>query len=169
MSIIRMKYPFLDEIAKNAKEHLPEEACGLIAGSEDENGRLIIKVYYLTNTDHAEDHFTMDPKEQLAAIKDMRANGLKPLGNWHSHPSSPSRPSDEDIKLAYDPNASYMIMSLMAENPVINSFHIEGGRSRKRIYEYILMNITSKSYVNVLSRSESCKEKSASSKMAFLF
>ena len=110
MSIIRMKYPFLDEIAKYAKEHLPEEACGLIAGSEDENGRLITKVYYLTNTDHAEDHFTMDPKEQLAAIKDMRANGLKPLGN-----------------------------------------------------------ITSKSYVNVLSRSESCKEKSASSKMAFLF
>ena len=125
MSIIRMKYPFLDEIAKYAKEHLPEEACGLIAGSEDENGRLITKVYYLTNTDHAEDHFTMDPKEQLAAIKDMRANGLKPLGNWHSHPSSPSRPSDEDIKLAYDPNASYMIMSLMAENPVINSFHIK--------------------------------------------
>ena len=156
MSIIRMKYPFLDEIAKYAKEHLPEEACGLIAGSEDENGRLITKVYYLTNTDHAEDHFTMDPKEQLAAIKDMRANGLKPLGNWHSHPSSPSRPSDEDIKLAYDPSASYMIMSFM-------------DRSRKRIYEYILMNITSKSYVNVLSRSESCKEKSASSKMAFLF
>ena len=47
MSIIRMKYPFLDEIAKYAKEHLPEEACGLIAGSEDENGRLITKVYYL--------------------------------------------------------------------------------------------------------------------------
>ena len=51
MSIIRMKYPFLDEIAKYAKEHLPEEACGLIAGSEDEIGRLITKVYYLTNTD----------------------------------------------------------------------------------------------------------------------
>ena len=164
MSIIRMKYPFLDEIAKYAKEHLPEEACGLIAGSEEENGRLITKVYYLTNTDHAEDHFTMDPKEQLAAIKDMRANGLKPLGNWHSHPSSPSRPSDEDIKLAYDPNASYMIMSLMATR-----FISRVDRSRKRIYEYILMNITSKSYVNVLSRSESCKEKSASSKMAFLF
>ena len=44
MSIIRMKYPFLDEIAKYAKEHLLEEACGLIAGSEDENGRLITKV-----------------------------------------------------------------------------------------------------------------------------
>ena len=25
-----------------------------------------------------------------------------PLGNWHSHPESPSRPSDEDKRLAYD-------------------------------------------------------------------
>ena len=27
MNIIRMEYPFLDEIVKYAKEHLPEEAC----------------------------------------------------------------------------------------------------------------------------------------------
>ena len=81
MAIIRMKYTLLDEIARYATGHLPEEACGLIAGSEDENGRLIEKVYYLTNVDHAENHFTLDPKEQLSAIKDMRANGLKPLGN----------------------------------------------------------------------------------------
>ena len=68
MAIIRMKYTLLDEIARYATGHLPEEACGLIAGSEDENGRLIEKVYYLTNVDHAEDHFTLDPKEQLSAI-----------------------------------------------------------------------------------------------------
>ena len=72
MTIIRMKYTLLDEIARYATGHLPEEACGLIAGSEDENGRFIEKVYYLTNVDHAEDHFTLDPKEQLSAIKDMR-------------------------------------------------------------------------------------------------
>ncbi len=67
----------------------------------------------------------------------MRAEGLKPLGNWHSHPESPSRPSVEDIKLAYDSKASYMILSLMAENPVLNSFHIEAGEYEKedlRIY-----------------------------------
>lgn len=77
MSIIRMKYPFYDEMAAYAREHFPEEACGLIAGSEDENGRLITKVYYLTNVDHAEDHFTLDPKEQLNAIKDMRGKRFK--------------------------------------------------------------------------------------------
>ena len=124
-------------ILEHAKSCVPEEACGLIAGIKNGDDKEIKKVYILTNIDHSNEHFSLDPKEQLAAVKDMRANGLVPLGNWHSHPSSPSRPSDEDIKLAYDPNASYMIMSLMAENPVINSFHIEGGQVTKedlRIY-----------------------------------
>ena len=77
MAIIRMKYTLLDEIARYATGHLPEEACGLIAGSEDENGRLIEKVYYLTNVDHAEDHFTLDPKEQLSAIKGYEGEWIK--------------------------------------------------------------------------------------------
>jgi proteasome lid subunit RPN8/RPN11 len=62
----------------------------------------------------------------------MRANGLIPLGNWHSHPESPSRPSEEDKRLAYDSKASYMILSLMdRENPVLNSFKIEGVNAEK--------------------------------------
>ena len=62
----------------------------------------------------------------MQAIKDMRANGWKPLGNWHSHPESPSRPSEEDKRLANDSSASYLILSLMDENePVLNAFHVE--------------------------------------------
>lgn len=132
MRIIRLDYRIYDDIVKYAKEHLPEEACGLIAGEEAEDGtRLIKKVYFLENIDHAQDHFTLDPKDQMQAIKDMRANGLKPLGNWHSHPESPSRPSEEDIRLSFDSKASYMILSLMAENPVLNSYHVENGNYEK--------------------------------------
>ena len=132
MRIIRADYRIYDDIVKYAKEHLPEEACGLIAGSEDEDGnRVIEKVYFLENIDHANDHFTLDPKDQMAAIKDMRALGLKQLGNWHSHPESPSRPSEEDIRLSFDSKASYMILSLMAENPVLNSYHVENGSYKK--------------------------------------
>lgn len=115
MAIIRMRDHFYDEIVNYAKEHLPEEACGLLAGVETGEGREIRKVYFLENKDHAEDHFTLDPRDQINAIRDMRANGLKPLGNWHSHPSSPSRPSVEDIRLAFDSKASYLILSLMAD------------------------------------------------------
>ncbi|MBP3761218.1 MAG: M67 family metallopeptidase [Ruminococcus sp.] len=120
-----------EKILAHAKNEAPVEACGLIAGEISGNDKIVKKVYILTNTDHAEEHFTIDPKEQLSAIKDMRANGLIPLGNWHSHPVSPSRPSDEDKRLAYDSSASYLILSLMNNQPVLNSFHIEGDKAEK--------------------------------------
>jgi len=49
-----------------------------------------------------------------------------PLGNFHSHPSTPARPSMEDIRLAYDPSASYLILSLAEEVPVLKAFGITG-------------------------------------------
>ena len=130
--MISMNKSDYELILEHAKSVVPEEACGLIAGSIEDGNKIIQKVYILTNSDHSHEHFTLDPKEQLAAVKDMRANGLTPLGNWHSHPESPSRPSEEDKRLAYDSKASYMILSLMEEDkPVLNSFHIEGDVSTK--------------------------------------
>ncbi len=121
-----------EKLLSHAEKQLPEEACGLIAGEETENGKIIRKVYLLTNIDHSREHFSLDPKEQLTAIKDMRANGFVPLGNWHSHPESPSRPSEEDKRLAYDSKASYMILSLMErEKPVLHSFRIAGNHVEK--------------------------------------
>ena len=130
--MIKISRADFQKMLDRAVSELPNEACGLIAGKLVGDDKLIEKVYLLTNIDKSNEHFSLDPKEQLAAIKDMRAAGLSPLGNWHSHPESPSRPSDEDKRLAYDKNASYMILSLMdRENPVLNSFHIEGDEATK--------------------------------------
>ena len=55
----------------------------------------------------------------------MRANGLSLIGNFHSHPESPSRPSEEDKRLAYDSSVRYLILSLMdMDAPVLNGFEI---------------------------------------------
>lgn len=130
--MIKLTVSDYETIVAHAKKELPDEACGLIAGSVENGDKIIKKVYLLTNTDHSNEHFSLDPKEQLAAIKDMRANGLIPLGNWHSHPESPSRPSEEDKRLAFDSKASYMILSLMdRETPVLNSFSIQGDNAEK--------------------------------------
>ncbi|MBQ8947800.1 MAG: M67 family metallopeptidase [Lachnospiraceae bacterium] len=137
MSSIYLHKDLFNSIAGYAREHLPKESCGLIAGHTDDRGRHIDKIYFLPNVDDACDHFSMDPKDQLEAVKDMRKNGYVPLGNWHSHPDTPSRPSNEDVSLAYDPGASYVIISFMADSPVINSFHIADGTVTKedlRIY-----------------------------------
>lgn len=130
--MITLKKEDYEKILAHALAGLPDEACGLIAGTVDADGnKNIEKVYLLTNVDHSNEHFSLDPKEQLAAIRDMRTLGYQPLGNWHSHPESPSRPSEEDKRLAYDSTASYMILSLMdRQHPVLNSFHIEGTDSQ---------------------------------------
>ncbi len=125
--MIRLKKTDFEKMLRHAESELPNEACGLIAGTTDGDNKEVREVYLLTNIDKSNEHFSLDPKEQFAAVKDMRSKGLVPLGNWHSHPESPSRPSDEDKRLAFDSKASYMILSLMdRENPVLNSFKITG-------------------------------------------
>lgn len=141
MKIIIRESDF-NKIYTYALAQRPDEACGLIAGADRADGvREIQKVYLLTNTDHTNEHFTIDPREQLQSIKDMRANGLKPLGNWHSHPETPSRPSEEDKRLANDSKASYLILSLAQEgNPVLNAFHVwtEDGEKKARKEELVI-------------------------------
>lgn len=105
----------------------PLEACGLLGGRIEGEVRTVEKVFLLTNVDHSEEHFSLDPKEQFAAVKEIRQANLQLLGNFHSHPASPARPSEEDKKLAFDPQASYVIISLLdPDNPVCKSFRIAG-------------------------------------------
>lgn len=135
--MIFLKRTDFESIVAYATKNLPEEACGLLGGTIEENGdKRVEKVYLLENIDHSREHFSMDPREQLASVKDMRQNGWKPLGNWHSHPETPSRPSEEDKRLAYDSKASYLILSLAAEEPVLNAFHIEGDIAEKEPITY---------------------------------
>ena len=124
--MLYMKQQDYEKILAHCKEGLPNESCGLIGGTKNGDKKEVKKVYLLTNIDHSNEHFSMDPKEQFAAIKDMRANGLELLGNFHSHPESLSRPSEEDKRLAYDSKVNYLILSLMdIDNPVFNAFNID--------------------------------------------
>ena len=108
-------------------EGLPNEACGLIGGTIENDIKVVKAVYLLNNLDASREHFSMDPKEQLAVIKDLRSKGYVQFGNFHSHPETPARPSDEDKRLAYDSNASYLILSLQdIGNPVLKAFLIHG-------------------------------------------
>lgn len=124
----------LNEIIAQAKNELPDESCGyLLANAEG----IIDENFPMTNIDHSPEHFSFDPKEQFAAIKHSRQTGKKLVANWHSHPSSPSRPSAEDIKLAYDSTITYFILSLATEEPVFNGFHIENGSVEKLVVEVV--------------------------------
>lgn len=95
-----------------------------------ERVNLVSAIYRMTNTDASNEHFMMDPKEQFAVVKDLRSKGLTMLAIYHSHPETPARPSEEDIKLALTPGVSHVIISLAdALQPVVKSYKIDRGEA----------------------------------------
>ena len=81
----------------------------------------------MTNIDHSPEHFSFDPAEQFKVLREARKEGLEIIANYHSHPATPARPSVEDIRLAFDPQISYVIVSLSSDIPVVKSFLIRNG------------------------------------------
>jgi [CysO sulfur-carrier protein]-S-L-cysteine hydrolase len=121
--MIKIKRSVYNEIIAHAKLELPNEACGYLAGTDND----VVLSYRLTNIDHSPEHFSFDPAEQFRALKDARGNGLQIIANYHSHPLTPARPSVEDIRLAYDPEIGYVIISLAVETPDVKAFRIVNG------------------------------------------
>ncbi|GHU64594.1 Mov34/MPN/PAD-1 family protein [Bacteroidia bacterium] len=121
--MIRIPQSIIDGIIAQARNELPNEACGLLVGNENE----AVKQFPLTNIDHSNEHFSFDPREQFGVLKEARSLGLQIIANYHSHPESPARPSEEDIRLAFDPDIIYIILSLQEETPVIKAFSIKNG------------------------------------------
>ncbi len=116
----------IDELISQARQDAPNETCGYLLGTSGPDGDIVTEHYWMENTDHSPEHFSFAPKDQFAALRYARSKGLKILANWHSHPASPSRPSQEDLRLANDPTIRYAILSLH-EGVHLNSFRILGG------------------------------------------
>ena len=108
-----------------AQEKAPIEACAILGGA-DESVSVFIS---MTNADNAAEHFSFLPAEQFAAVKQLRAEGKAMLAIWHSHPATPARMSDEDLRLAYATDVAYVILSLADEaGPVLKAFNVVDGQ-----------------------------------------
>ena len=115
----------LNDMVEHAREQAPLEACGLLVGVNFE----VKKSYRLTNVDASPEHFSLDPKEQFAVVKEIRPNGWDVLAVYHSHPATPARMSPEDLRLALAPGMQYVIVSLAdSEKPQVKSFIVREGQ-----------------------------------------
>jgi len=98
----------LDRIIAQAAAEAPNEACGYLAGSGGEASLAIP----MRNADASPEHYSFDPAEQFAAVKQARTSGLDLIAVYHSHPATPARMSEEDIRLANDTTVVYLIYSI---------------------------------------------------------
>jgi proteasome lid subunit RPN8/RPN11 len=124
----------VEEMFAHAREMIPTECCGLVAGSRREARA----VYRLRNV--ARDPlvgYEAAPEELFAAQRDMRERGQELLGIYHSHPRSIEPvPSETDVRLAYYPSAIYFIIGLGAESATLRAFRISERDARWEPVEY---------------------------------
>ena len=115
-----------DTIVAHAREGAPAEVCGLVAG----RGGVAERVIACTNI-HATPttRYQIDPRDQLAALREMDDRGEELVAIYHSHPATQPYPSPTDRAEAYYPDAFYVLVSLRAEAPEVRAYRIlpDGG------------------------------------------
>ena len=116
---------YLDGIVRHARAFVPQECCGLVAAAAD--GRAV-KRYELRNVDPSVLRYNANPKDLLAAMQDMWDHDWELLAIYHSHTHTPAYPSATDVRLAFYPDAYYVIASLQEPDlPRVRAFRIVDG------------------------------------------
>jgi len=117
---LRLSAGQYQSIIDHARACAPEEACGVLAGA----GGDVRRVFLMENAEHSSTFYMMDSREQFEVFDAIEREGLELVAIFHSHPHSPPLPSAQDMELAFYPDAFYLIVSLMGEEPEGRAFRI---------------------------------------------
>lgn len=110
-----------EEMIAHAREGSPLEVCGILAAKDGK----VTQIYRAHNADQSPVTYRIDPQDQLRIFKDIEESGLELWGIYHSHPASAAFPSHTDVRMAFYPEAYYLIVSLQRpEKPLIRAFRI---------------------------------------------
>ena len=112
------------EIVEQGLREFPNECCGVIAAADG----VPVKVFPMKNADASPVTYRLDGKEQLHVFDELDDKGWELWAIYHSHTHSEAYPSETDIRLAFYPEARYVVMSLAdRDEPLMRSFRIEDG------------------------------------------
>lgn len=125
---MKLRRELAEEMIAHAQNNLPNEACGILAGTGGE----ILAFYPATNTEHSPTRYTIDPQELLRIFREVESKGWEVMGIFHSHPVTEAYPSPTDVRLAFYPEALYFILSLRdPSRPILRAFRIVDGEVKE--------------------------------------
>jgi proteasome lid subunit RPN8/RPN11 len=102
---LRVPPALLEQIVAHLSAHLPEEACGLVAGAAGK-AELVLPV---ENSLHSPVRFRMAPVDQFKAFEQFEAQGWELVAIYHSHPQGPPHPSPTDLAEFFYPGTLVLI------------------------------------------------------------
>jgi [CysO sulfur-carrier protein]-S-L-cysteine hydrolase len=120
---MRISQALVDEMVAHAREDLPNECCGMVAGADGE----ATSVIRVENAAASPLRYEMDPKAQYEAWKSIEDDGKELLAIYHSHTKSAAYPSQTDVNQAVAwPDQVYVIVSLEdADSPDVKGYWLK--------------------------------------------
>jgi len=108
------------EMVEHAKRESPLECCGILGGKD----HTVKKAFELQNTEKSAVRYSISPQEQLKVFEEMGKDAMEMVAVYHSHTHTIPFPSETDVKLAFYPEVSSIIISLKEEDPMVKAFRI---------------------------------------------
>lgn len=109
------------EMVSNAQKNYPEEACGLLAGSDSQ----VARHYSIPNSEHSKTRYTMQSRELVGAMKSIEDNDLELVAIYHSHPDGTEVLSVSDLRENNYPGLIQIVVSLTAKGWQIHPYFID--------------------------------------------
>ncbi len=98
------------EIRRLADAAQPNEACGLLVGTEESDTVLVRRLVPMNNiADDPRSGYLIDPEDYLLTDRMAEGENAAVVGVYHSHPDGSATPSRTDLELAW-PGWSYVII-----------------------------------------------------------
>jgi len=128
--VITFERPAYDALVERAKEGIPEEVCGVLAGSFGPERSTVESMRPTANAaDRPRVRYAIDPEALFATVERIEAEGRDVVGFYHSHPTGGPCPSETDVARATWDGYSYVICALDGA-PYVGSWRWNGDAER---------------------------------------
>jgi len=105
----------------HARRESPLECCGILSGKDG----TVKRAFELQNAEKSPTRYSISPLEQLKVFEEMEKRSLEMIAIYHSHTHTIPFPSETDVRLAFYPDVSSVIISLKDEkDPTVKAFQI---------------------------------------------
>jgi proteasome lid subunit RPN8/RPN11 len=122
--MIQIPKPIYQKMINHAEREFPIECCGILSGKE----RIVQRIFELKNAEASDTRYSIFPQDQWKVFNGIEKEHMKMIAVYHSHPNTPPFPSETDVKLAFYPDVSSIIISLEDKKfPEIKAFRIREG------------------------------------------
>ena len=114
-AVIHIPENLLNSITQAAEAAYPSECCGLLVGRREKDGDIhISRVEPSPNVAEGDRQksFLVDAKVHFDLIRGLQDGPDEIVGNYHSHPGAPAKPSEHDRQSVYYPDHVWIIVAV---------------------------------------------------------